>query len=216
MKRLRNLLPVIFILISLSCHETAKKPVIVPKKQPEKISVIKRTVSLKPLADIKELLKNNKEFIKLYESLKPDSYSIDELIDLTDNDIKLLKKIKIKHFSKKIDTPPVQSRLVLTEVNFKRLDFLIHKKHKEPDTIRKTLDEITRNINTVIEKIELYNQSIDEFENILVKDSLMQVKKDSMLKEEKRRDILNRVKSEKMKKDFKIRMPQEKNRQKRE
>jgi len=104
--------------------------------------------------------------------------------------------------------------LVLTEVNFKRLDFLIHKKNKEPDTIRKTLDEITRNINTVIEKIELYNHSIDEFENILVKDSLMQVKKDSMLKEEKQHDILKRIKSEKMKKDFKIRMPQEKNRQK--
>ena len=95
MKRLYNLFPVIFILLSLSCQENKKKPVVVPKKQQKKIDVIKRTESLKPLADIKELLKNNKEFIKLYESLKPDSYSIDELIDLTDNDIKLLKKIKI-------------------------------------------------------------------------------------------------------------------------
>ncbi len=192
----------ITLLLNISCREIEKKTVVVKKKQPEKIAIIRRTVNLKPVDAIEDVLKNNKEFIKLYESLKPDSYSIDELVDLTKNDLEIFKQLKIKRFIKKIDTPPVKSRMVLTEINFKRLDFLIHKKIKEPDTIRKTLDEITRNINTVIDKINLYNQSIDEFENILVTDSLIQVKKDSVSSGKKK--IFNKMKTQKHLKNIRI------------
>ncbi len=172
-----------FLLIVFSCrNKTEKKLPVAQKKQEKNIEIIKRSEQLKSIEPINKVAKLNPNFIKFYESLKPDTYSIDELVDLTQKDLKLFKELRFRRFNSKIDTPAVKSRLVLTEINLKRLNFLLHKKKIETDTIRKTLDELTRNLNTTIEKISLYNQSIDEFENILVKDSLVQARKDSMQK----------------------------------
>ena len=206
MKRFGSLLLLILFMLVFACQETKKKVVTV-KKQPKKVEIIKRTLSLKPLDDVKDILKTNENFIKLYESFLPDSYSIDELIDLTKNDLDILKQLKMKRFKTKIDTAPVKSRLVLTEINIKKLNFLLHKKKIEPDTIRKTLDAITRDLNITLSKIKLYNQSVDEFEDILVKDSLVQAKKDSMTDDKKEVfNNLNKLKTPKIKKviDFRV------------
>ena len=87
--------------------------------------------------------------------------------------------------------------LIWTEINLKKLNFLLHKKKIEVDTIRKTLNEVTRNLNATLDKISLYNQSIDEFENILVKDSLVQAKKDSI--PVAKQEILKKLKFQKLK-----------------
>ena len=207
MKRFTSLFLVLLLMSIFGCHETKKKKTVVQKKQPKKVEIIKRTVTLAPIDDLKDVVKANENFIKLYESFNPDSYSVDELIDMTKNNLKIFKQLKIRRFKSQIDTPSVKSRLVLTEINIKKLDFLLHKKQIEPDTIRKTLDEITRDINATLSKIRLYNQSIDEFENILVKDSLVQAKKDSMTDDKKEvLNNLNKLKAPKIKKaiDFKV------------
>ncbi len=201
MKRFTALFLIIFLLIIFSCrNETKKNLPAVEKKQEKNIEIIKRTESLKAIDPVKDVVKENSTFLKLYESLKQDTYSIDELVDLTEKDLELFKKMKINYFKSKIDTPAVKSRLLLTEINLKRLDFLLHKKKIETDTIRKTLDEITRNLNATVDKIRLYHQSVDEFQNILTKDSLMQAKKDSMTSDKKEIiDKLNKLKSQKIK-----------------
>ncbi len=201
MKRFTALFLIMFLLIIFSCrNETKKNLPAVEKKQEKNIEIIKRTESLKAIDPVKDVVKENSTFLKLYESLKQDTYSIDELVDLTEKDLELFKKMKINYLKSKIDTPAVKSRLLLTEINLKRLDFLLHKKKIETDTIRKTLDEITRNLNATVDKIRLYHQSVDEFQNILTKDSLMQAKKDSMTSDKKEIiDKLNKLKSQKIK-----------------
>ena len=202
MKRFINLFLGIFLLIVFGCrNETEKKLPVAQKKQAKNIEIIKRSVQLKSIEPINKVAKLNPNFIKFYESLKPDTYSIDELVDLTQKDLKLFKELRIRRFNSKIDTPAVKSRLVLTEINLKRLNFLLHKKRIETDTIRKTLDELTRNLNATIDKISLYNQSIDEFENILVKDSLLQARKDSI---QTRKEILNKLQNQKFKKHLSL------------
>ena len=192
----------IFLLIIFGCrNETENKLSVVEKKQTKNIEIIKRSEQLKSIEPIKKVLKLNPNFIKFHESLKPDTYSIDELVDLTQKDLKLFKELKVRRFNSKIDTPAVKSRLVLTEVNLKRLNFLLHKKKIETDTIRKTLDELTRNLNATIDKINLYNQSVDEFETILVKDSLVQAHKDSI---QARKEILNKFQNQKFKKHLSL------------
>ena len=200
MKRFISLFLGIFLLIVFGCrNETEKKLPVAQKKQAKNIEIIKRSVQLKSIEPIKKVVKLNPNFSKFYESLKPDTYSIDELVDLTQKDLKIFKELRIRRFNSKIDTPAVKSRLVLTEVNLKRLNFLLHKKKIETDTIRKTLDELTRNLNATIDKISLYNQSIDEFENILVKDSLMQAHKDSL---QNRKEVLQKLQKQKFKKSL--------------
>jgi len=200
MKRFISLFLGIFLLIVFGCrNETEKKLPVAQKKQAKNIEIIKRSVQLKSIEPIKKEVKLNPNFSKFYESLKPDTYSIDELVDLTQKDLKLFKELRIRRFNSKIDTPAVKSRLVLTETNLKRLNFLLHKKRIETDTIRKTLDELTRNLNATIDKISLYNQSIDEFENILVKDSLMQAHKDSL---QNRKEVLQKLQKQKFKKSL--------------
>jgi len=202
MKRFISLFLGIFLLIVFGCrNETEKKLPVAQKKQAKNIEIIKRSVQLKSIEPINKVAKLNPNFIKFYESLKPDTYSIDELVDLTQKDLKLFKELRIRRFNSKIDTPAVKSRLVLTEINLKRLNFLLHKKRIETDTIRKTLDELTRNLNATIDKISLYNQSIDEFENILVKDSLLQARKDSI---QTRKEILNKLQNQKFKKHLSL------------
>ncbi len=198
MKRFVSLFLGIFLLIVFGCrNETEKKLPVAQKKQAKNIEIIKRTERLKSIEPIQKVAKLNPNFVKFYESLTPDTYSIDELVDLTQKDLKLFKELRIRRFNSKIDTPAVKSRLVLTETNLKRLNFLLHKKRIETDTIRKTLDELTRNLNATIDKIRLYNQSIDEFETILVKDSLMQAHKDSL---QNRKEVFQKLQKQKFKK----------------
>ena len=202
MKRFISLFLGIFLLIVFGCrNETEKKLPVAQKKQAKNIEIIKRSVQLKSIEPIKKVVKLNPNFSKFYESLKPDTYSIDELVDLTQKDLKIFKELRIRRFNSKIDTPAVKSRLVLTETNLKRLNFLLHKKRIETDTIRKTLDELTRNLNATIDKISLYNQSIDEFENILVKDSLMQAHKDSL---QNCKEVLQKLQKQKFKKHLSL------------
>ena len=202
MKSFISLFLGIFLLIIFGCrNKTENKLPVVQKKTKKNIEIIKRSEQLKSIKPIKNVVKLNPNFSKFYESLKPDTYSIDELIDLTQKDLKLFKELRVRRFNSKIDTPAVKSRLILTEINLKRLNFLLHKKKIETDTIRKTLNELTRNLNATIDKINLYNQSIDEFENILVKDSLVQARKDSI---QTRKEILDKLKNQKFKKHLSL------------
>ncbi len=181
MKRIASIFLGILLLISFSCKNETKKELKNSQKKPSKnLVVVKRKKQLLPTKEIKDAVKKNEQILKIYESFSPETYSIDELIDIVEKDLKIFKQTKGRPFRTKIDTAAVKSRLILTEINLKKLDFLLHKKQPSIDTIEKTLNAIISNLNGVTQQIKLYSSSTDEFEDILVKDSILQAKKDSL------------------------------------
>ncbi len=183
MKTIISLFLGFFLLINSACQNEPEKDLKPVQKNNQKtIQIVKRHIPVNSTETLKDVLKKNQNFNKIVESFKPETYSIDQLIDLTEKDLKLFKQMKARRFKSKIDTAPVKSRLILTEINLKRLNFLIHKKKIETDTIEKTLNTLVQNLNTVIDKMHLYNDSYDEFEEILARDSLVQARKDSLPK----------------------------------
>ncbi len=182
MKRLSLVFLGILLLINSACEtQTGVSQETAQKDAKKNIIVIKRTVKPLTLEGLKDATRKNPGFFKLVESLQPDTYSLEELIDLTEKNLKFFNQLKVRKFKSKIDTAAVKSRLILAEINTKKLDFLIHKKQPQVDTITKTFNAIVRNINSVIEQMRIYNTSYDEFEEILVRDSLAQAHKDSLL-----------------------------------
>jgi len=181
MKTRISLILSIFLLISFSCQSEIKKKVKdVPKKQPKNIQIIKRNIPVLPVESVKNAVKNDQNFIKLVKSFQPETFSKDELIDLIQRDLKYFKLIHARKFKSKIDTAAVKSRLVLTEINLKRLHFLLQKPKVPSDTIEKTLNTVVQNLNEVIQKIAVYDKSVDEFESILKLDSITRQKQDSI------------------------------------
>ncbi len=181
MKRIASIFLGILLLISFSCKNETKKELKNSQKKPSKnLVVVKRKKQLLPTKEIKDAVKKNEQILKIYESFSPETYSIDELIDIVEKDLKIFKQTKGRPFRTKIDTAAVKSRLILTEINLKKLDFLLHQKQPSIDTIEKTLNAIISNLNGVTQQIKLYSSSTDEFEDILVKDSILQAKKDSL------------------------------------
>ncbi len=191
MKRISLLFLGILLLINFSCQKETKKELkVTQKNQPKAIVIVKRKLPLLPLTNLNDVIKKNVDFLKFYETLKPTSYSLDELIDLTTKDLKLFRQMRVRRFKSKIDTAAVKSRLVLTEINLKKLRFLLHRKKIEKDTVEKTLNALVKSLNGTIEQMQLYNQSTDEFENILTHDSLAQIKKDSLRLQQEKIDRL--------------------------
>jgi len=181
MKYILSLFFGIFLLINFGCQNKPTKVLKKTKKNnPKSLHIIKRNIPLKNVDDIKDIVKKNENFIKLVESFAPETYSTDELIDLTEKDLKMFKSIQYRHFNSKADTAAVRSRLILAEINLKKLNFLLHKKKIAPDTLQKTFNEIVKNLNSVITKIKLYSDAPDEFESILAHDSMMKIKRDSL------------------------------------
>jgi len=180
MKGLSSLLLGILLLINSGCEKEIKKDIKLPQQKTKKnIQIVKRKVKHYDIKDLKDFLKKNKNFIKLYESYSPETYSIDELVDLTKENLKLYKLTKSRRFPSKIDTPPIKSRLVLSEINLKKLNFLLNKNKIEPDTIEKILNTVVKNLNSVVDNMRLYTKSYDEFEEILSRDSIIQSHKNS-------------------------------------
>jgi len=191
MKRLYSLFLGILLLINFNCQNESAKNLEITKDVPKKnLEIIKRNVPLEQSDDIKDIVKKNENFIKLIESFKPKTYSIDELIDLTTKDLKIFNSIRARHFKSKADTAAVKSRLLLVEINLKRLNFLLNKDKINTDTIQKTFNEIVLNLNRVVQKIRLYSNAPDEFESILAHDSMAQIKRDSLFNIKKIKDSL--------------------------
>ncbi len=181
MKRLAAIFFGILLLINSACKNEKKSPVKTTQKNNKKnIIFIKRQERLLPIDDIKNEVEKNTAFVKLIESFDADTYSLDELIDHTQKNLKLFQQLKVRRFKSKIDTAAVKSRLILAEVNTKKLDFLLHKHKPEKDTIAKTFNAIVRSLNSAIQQMKIYNRSYDEFEEILTRDSLLSAQKDSL------------------------------------
>jgi len=163
----------LFLLINFACQKEIKQTAKDTQKSTKKYSfVVKRNTKLTDYEDIKKLTEKNPAFIKILESFQPETYSLDELIDLTEKDLKKFKTLKIKKFQNQLDTAAVKSRMVLTEVYINKLNFLIHKKKPQKDSISRTLNAIIVNLNNVLDQMRIYSQDTDEFESILKHDSI--------------------------------------------
>jgi hypothetical protein len=183
MKRIGYFIIGLFLLISSSCEDETKSELKSSQKNKKKTQiVIKQNKSVNSTKDIENLLKKNKNFGQLFGSLHKNEYSIEELIDITKQNLDYIKELRQSPKNQRIDTATVSSRLVLTEINLRRLHFLLNKNNLEKDSIEKTLNIIISNINNTINQIKIYNYSFDEFEDILAIDSIQRVKHDSLQK----------------------------------
>jgi len=182
MKRITVYLLGIFLLTNFSCERENKQKInITQPKEKKNIIVINRTDSIRMDANLKNSLTKNKSFIKLIEGFNEKTYSYEQLIDLTKKNINLFRQIKTQSFNSKIDTAAVKSRLILAEINTKKLDYLLHQKNIDYDTVYNTFHTIIRNLNSVIQQMNNYISSEDEFKEILMLDSLSQKYKDSLI-----------------------------------
>jgi len=182
MKRITVYLLGIFLLTNFSCErENIQKINITQPKEKKNIIVINRTDSIRMDANLKNSLTKNKSFIKLIEGFNEKTYSYEQLIDLTKKNINLFRQIRTQSFNSKIDTAAVKSRLILAEINTKKLDYLLHQKNIDYDTVYNTFHTIIRNLNSVIQQMNNYISSEDEFKEILMLDSLSQKYRDSLI-----------------------------------
>jgi hypothetical protein len=183
MKKIGYLLIGLFLLISSSCENKSKNKLKSSQKNKKKTQiVIKQTESVNSTKDIEDLLKKNKNFGQLFGSLHKKEYSIEELIDITKQNLDYVKKLRQSPKNQRIDTATVSSRLILTEINLKKMYFLLQNKETNKDSIEKTLNIIVNNINKTINQIKIYHYSFDEFEDILSIDSIQKAKHDSLRK----------------------------------
>ena len=178
MKRNLFLIPLILLLINFACQKETGQKSKTTQKTPKKYSfVIKRKVELEDYSSLQaEQRANLKDFFKLLETFQPRSFSLDELIDLSEKDLKLIKIIKTKRMKASMDTAAIKSRMLLTEVYLQKLKYLVNKNKPEKDTTSKTLNSIVNNLNSLLKQMKIYKNSIDEFEGILHHDSIVQHK----------------------------------------
>jgi len=183
MNRIGFYLTAISLLILFSCQKEAGNKPKTSEKKPKKYSfVVKRDIGLASIDELKQdKVLASHDFFKIIESFQPESFSLEELIDLTDKDLKLLKKINSTGFHSSLDTASVKSRMVLTEVYLQKLKYLVHKKTPRKDTIAGTLKAIVMNLNNVIKQMKIYNDTTDEFESILKHDSIARQERDFSL-----------------------------------
>ena len=175
-----NLFLGILLLINFACQNKTKKTSTSPQQKDNKnLVVIKPDKKIFSIDQLRDATGKNKNFEKLINSFQAETYTLDELTELTTQDIQYLQHLHRKAFNGNADTAAVHSRLILAEVNLKKLNFLLQKKKIQIDTIKSTLNAIIDNLNSVINQIELYNRSDDEFEHILKYDSLAKSNKDS-------------------------------------
>jgi hypothetical protein len=173
MNRLAKLFLGIILLINFGCQKEIKKTSpISQQKNKKNLIVIKPDYQVRSIESIGDIADKNENFEKLIKSFQSASYTLDELVELTGKDIKYVQQLHNKAFKGKIDTAAVNGRLVLTEVILKKLNFLLKKEKPQTDTIKKTLNALINNLNSVINQIELYGKSYDEFEHILKYDSI--------------------------------------------
>ena len=180
MNRIPALLFGILLLINFACQKEIKKTSISSQQKDKKnLVVIKPENKILSFEKIRDVIKKNENFENLIKSFQVNTFTLDELSELTEKDLKYVRQLHQKAFKGKTDTAAISSRLILTEINLKKLDFLLHKQKPQTDTIKKTVDAIISNLNSVIQQVKLYAQSDDEFENILKRDSLININKDS-------------------------------------
>ena len=172
-----------FLLINFACQKEVKQKQQTTQQTPKKYSfVVNRNIDLIDFSDLKdEKQKKQDNFFKIVESFQAPSFSLDELIDLTDEDLKIIKSVKTKRLKGTMDTASIKSRMVLTEVYLQKLKYLIHQQNPQKDTISRTLNAIVANLNSVLNQMKIYNNSTDEFESILKHDSI--AKEQMMMKD---------------------------------
>jgi len=183
MKKIGYYIIGLFILTGLSCENKNDNNLKNPQKNKKITSItINNNTSVDSTNDISKLISKNKNFDNLFRSLQKKTFSVEELIDIVKQDLNYIKEIRQSPKNKRIDTATVKSRLLLTEINLKKMQFLLHKKPPQKDTIEKTLKAIINNMNSTINQIRIYNYNFDEFSEILAIDSIQKAKHDSLQK----------------------------------
>jgi len=183
MKKIGYYIIVLFLLTGLSCKNNNDNKLKNSQKNKKITQItINNNTHIDAITDIEKVISKNKNFKHLFRSFSKKSFSVEELIDIVKQDLSYIKEIRQSPKNKRIDTATVKSRLLLTEINLKKMQFLLHKKTPNKDTLENTLKAIVNNMNSTIQQIRIYNFSFDEFSEILAIDSIQKVKHDSLQK----------------------------------
>jgi len=168
----------LFILFGFSCQKEVKKnPVKSEKITKNNYRLINLDSQIIIPAETQRIIEKNKNLNLLLKSLNKKTYSIDELKDLVKQDLRYIKSIS----QSRKDTAAIKSRILVSEINLKKLNFLLQKKNIKTDTIQKTLHAIIYNLQSVVQQISIYKDNTDEFDEIMKLDSLPSTQKDSLL-----------------------------------
>jgi len=161
-----------FGFVFFSCESPTKETVnsSSQKKEAEQIFRQKEEINKKPLLD--SLAAVNKNFKNLIHNFSDTIYTIDLLKDKTKQNLSYIHPLTFRHKQSILDTPSVKSRLVLTNMHLKKLNYLINKKQIDSDSIEKTLNKIVLDINKIVDIAEKYKNQKDEFLEILQFDSI--------------------------------------------
>ncbi len=168
------LIGVILVLLSIftSCQQTKSKKINKNDAKETKIIFLiqKEKISKKNIPV--DLLNKNKNFNNLINNFNNDKYSVEQLKDKTKQNLKYIHTLTFKTKKSVLDSTALKSRFVLTEIELKRLNFLLNQKNINIDTIEKTVNQVVIDLNKIINLIAVYKDNTDEFEEILSIDSI--------------------------------------------
>ncbi len=119
------------------------------------------------------LSKVNKNFMNLINNFEDSIYTIELLRDKTKQNMSYIHPLTLRRKQSILDTPAVKSRLVLTHLHIRKLNYLINKKNIQKDTVEKTLNTIVKDINHLLYVADKYRKKKDEFKEILDYDSIL-------------------------------------------
>lgn len=178
MKKINFYVLSLFILFSFSCQKEVKKNTVKSEKITKNTyQLIKMDSQIIIPAETQKIIKKNKNLNLLLNSFNKEVYSIDQLKDLVKQNLNYTKSIN----QSSRDTAAIKSRMLVTEINLKRLNFLLQKKKIQTDTIKKTLNAIVQNLQSVVQQFDIYRNNTNEFDEIMKLDSLPADQKDSIL-----------------------------------
>ncbi len=161
----------IFLFMSCNTHNVRQKK---EKPQPaDRPLYIKLHTKIYQTTLLDSLTKNNKNLKNLVQNFKDSIYSIELLKDKTKQNMSYIRPLTLMRRQSILDTPAVKSRLILTNMHIKKLNYLINKKTLDKDSIEKTLNRIVFDLNNVLLIAQKYNHNKDEFLEILQYDSIM-------------------------------------------
>ena len=163
----------IFYFFFLSCDSKKTRPVRKNSSQPKKEIFIKQSHRIKKSPLLDSIIKVNKNFKNLVQNFEDSIYTLDLLKDKTKQNMSYIHPLILRRRQSLLDTPAIKSRLVLTNVHIKKLNYLLNKKNINLDSINRTLNRIILDLNNVIDIAEKYNHKKDEFLEILQYDSIM-------------------------------------------
>ncbi len=172
MKFFKILYTILLIFSIVTCKQETTKNNQKPLETKKKQETFYQKAKLIKIEALDSLMKKEKNLQKLIRNLQDSIYTLELLKDRIPQNISYIHPLTFIKTHTVLDTAAIRSRFVLTEVHLRKINYLINKPKVDKDSIEKTLDQVITDINNIVKHIELYQNTNDEFKDILNYDSI--------------------------------------------